>query len=66
MTDIPLIAVIDDDPSMRAAIANLLRALDYAVEVHGSVEAFLHSARPKRAWCVITDVRMPYLSGLAL
>lgn len=51
---------------MRAAIANLLRALDYAVEVHGSAEAFLHSARPKRAWCVITDVRMPYLSGLAL
>ena len=64
MTETPVITVIDDDPSVRAAIHNLLRSLGYAVEVYDSAESFMKSANP--TWCVIADVRMPGITGIEL
>ena len=64
MTETPVISVIDDDPSVRVAIYNLLRSLGYSVETHASAESFMQSARP--TWCVIADVRMPGIGGIEL
>ncbi len=61
MTTIPVIAVVDDDASIRTAIYNLLRSLGYIVHVYPSAEAFLQSPQLHNTWCVIADVRMPFV-----
>ncbi len=66
MTTVPVISVIDDDESIRAAIYNLLRSLGYIVHVFPSAEAFLESPQLLNTWCVIADIRMPGMSGIEL
>ena len=63
---LPLIAVVDDDESMRATTADLLEAAGFAAEAFPSGEAFLGSGRLQDVACLITDMRMPGMSGLAL
>ena len=61
--------VIDDDDAVRRAIALLLRAADLDVVVHASALAFLDALAAGREMpigCVLTDVRMPEMDGLAL
>lgn len=62
----PVITIIDDDESVRAAIMSLMRALGFATEAYPCAEDFLQSRRPQRAACLIADVRMPGMSGLEL
>jgi FixJ family two-component response regulator len=62
----PVISVIDDDASVRAATGNLVRSLGYTVHVFASAEAFLQSQRLNETACVVTDIRMPVMSGLEL
>lgn len=66
MNAVPVISVIDDDASIRAGINNLLRSLGYIVHLFPSAEAFLQSAQLTNTWCVISDVRMPAMSGVEL
>jgi FixJ family two-component response regulator len=61
-----LVFVIDDDPSMRAAIERLAGAVGLSVATYGSGEEFLANSLPDVSGCVVTDVRMPGLSGLEL
>ena len=61
-----LVFVIDDDPSMRAAIERLAGAVGLSVATYSSGEEFLASPLPDVSGCVVTDVRMPGLSGLEL
>jgi len=61
-----LVFVIDDDPSMRAAIERLASAVGLSVATYSSGEEFLASSLPDVSGCVVTDVRMPGLSGLEL
>jgi FixJ family two-component response regulator len=63
---IPVISIIDDDPSVRVATCNLLRSLGYAVHVFASAEAFLRSPEIGETSCIITDVRMPEMSGIEM
>ena len=58
--------MIDDDSSMRAAIKRLAGAVGLTVQTFSSGEEFLGSEIPDVAGCVVTDVRMPGLSGLEL
>ena len=58
--------VIDDDDAVRDALASLLRAEEYDVEVFPSGSAFLKSAPAPCKGCVTTDVRMPGLDGVEL
>jgi FixJ family two-component response regulator len=60
----PVISIIDDDPSVRAAMYNLLRSFGYAVHTFESAKAFLHSPQLTETSCAIVDVRMPVMSGL--
>ncbi len=62
----PLIVVVDDDASIRLATDSLLRSRGYAVDSYPSAEEFLKSGRIQTASCVITDVRMPIMSGVQL
>jgi FixJ family two-component response regulator len=55
------LAIIDDDESVRRALARLLRSLGHDVRVFGSAEEF--EARTMAVDCLILDVRMPGLSG---
>jgi FixJ family two-component response regulator len=58
--------VIDDDPSMRTAIKRLAGAVGLTVQTFPSGQEFLQSNLPDVPGCVVTDVRMPGLSGLEL
>ena len=60
----PLVFVIDDDASVRAAVADLLRSVGLGVEAFGSTEEFLQSERRDAAGCIVLDVRLPGPSGL--
>lgn len=66
MSNSKVISIIDDDGSVRAATANLVRSLGYVVNTFASAEDFLRSPRLHDTSCVITDVRMPVMSGLDL
>jgi FixJ family two-component response regulator len=61
-----VISIIDDDDSVRAATRNLVRSLGYVVHTFASAEDFLRSPYLNDTSCVITDVKMPEMSGLDL
>lgn len=59
--------VIDDDPSMRRALERKLAGAGYRVEPFASAQDYLDRAPPPAgAACIVSDVRMPGLSGLDL
>jgi FixJ family two-component response regulator len=66
MSENPLIAVVDDDASMRGALRNLLRSVGFRAAVFASAEEFLQAGQLQDMACVIVDVRMPRMSGLEL
>jgi len=63
-TDQPIVFVVDDDASMRQALARLLQSVQLRVEVFASPQEFLQSERPDVSSCLVLDVRLPGLSGL--
>ena len=66
MSTVSVIAVIDDDASVRVATDNLLSSHGYLVDTFVSAEEFLQSARSNDSSCVIADVQMSAMSGLDL
>ena len=60
------IAVVDDDPSVRKALARLLSVFGYRVELFASAEAFLDAAPGSKAMCLLVDIRLGAMSGLDL
>lgn len=61
-----VVHVIDDDEALRESLAFLLRAAQIEVRTYASAVAFLEALPDARASCVITDVRMPGMSGIDL
>ena len=66
MSSPPVISIVDDDGSVRAATYNLVRSLGYIVHAFASAEEFLRSPHLNDTSCVIADVQMPAMSGLDL
>ena len=62
----PLIAVVDDDQSVREALENLISSVGFEVKLFASAEDFLDSDTPLQTDCAILDVRLPGISGLEL
>ena len=62
----PLIAVVDDDQSVREALENLISSVGFEVKVFASAEDYLDSDTPSQTDCAILDVRLPQISGLEL
>jgi len=58
-----LVAVIDDDHSVRESSQSLIRSAGFAVRVFDSAEQFLNSPYLRKAACLVLDVRMPGMSG---
>jgi FixJ family two-component response regulator len=61
-----LVAIVDDDASVRRSARRLIRSLGYRAEAFGSAEEFLDSGQAKTTACLILDVRMPRIDGLEL
>ena len=59
----PLIAVVDDEESVRLALGRMLRASGYEVTIYRSGEEFLESLQVSRPDCVVLDFQMPGLTG---
>jgi two-component system response regulator FixJ len=61
-----VVHVIDDEAAVRDALAELLEADGLVAHVHASAQAFLDNISSLDRGCVVTDVRMPRMSGLEL
>jgi FixJ family two-component response regulator len=59
-----IVIVIDDDVSVREAVADLLRSVSLEVETFGSAREFLQGEIPDSPGCIVLDVRLPGESGL--
>jgi len=62
--DQPIVFVVDDDASMRQALARLIQSVQLRVEVFASPQEFLQSERANAPSCLVLDVRLPGSSGL--
>jgi FixJ family two-component response regulator len=62
----PLVAVVDDDISVRESLESLIRSVGMAVKVFASAEEFLNANGQNKPDCLILDVRMPGMSGVEL
>jgi FixJ family two-component response regulator len=61
-----LVAIVDDDDSMRGALQGLLKAIGLPARAFASAEEFLKSGQQHETACLIADIRMPGMSGLEL
>src|SRR3546814_17672986 len=61
-----LISIIDDDESAREAVVGLVRALGFTATEFQSAAEFLKSSHLLQPACLIADMRMPGMTGLAL
>ena len=64
---VPIIAVVDDDQSVRESLAALAESVGYQAVLFASAEEFLQSVDPRDSLaCLILDVRLPGMSGVEL
>jgi FixJ family two-component response regulator len=61
-----LIAIVDDDRSVQSALKDLMESAGLSARCFGSAEEFLESDERNQAACLVTDIRMPGMSGLDL
>jgi DNA-binding response OmpR family regulator len=61
-----VVLVVEDDDSIRHAIERLLRANGFKTMAHASAEALLEAGAVPDAVCVISDIKLPAMSGLEL
>jgi FixJ family two-component response regulator len=62
----PLVAVVDDDLSVRESLESLIRSAGLDVRLSASAEDFLTSSQSRKADCLVFDVRLPGMSGIEL
>ena len=59
-------AIVDDDDLMRSALQGMLKSVGLSSQAFASAEEFLTSGQQRHTACLITDIRMPGMSGLEL
>lgn len=59
-----IVFVIDDDPSVRAAIQGMLKSVGLRSETFATPQEFLRTTQPDAPSCLILDVRLPGMNGL--
>jgi FixJ family two-component response regulator len=65
-SELPLVAVVDDDESVRESLPDLLREFGFATHSFSSAEEFLTSDSLVQTGCLILDVAMPGMTGFDL
>jgi FixJ family two-component response regulator len=66
MTEVkPIVFVVDDDPSMRRALESLLRSVGHEVRLFSTAPELMQAVSTEAAGCLVLDVRLPGMSGLA-
>ena len=66
MPNEPVVHVIDDDEAIRESLAFLLESAQLDVKTYESANAFLETLSREAHGCVVTDIRMPGVSGIEL
>ena len=66
MLTVPMISIVDDDQSVREATMDLFRAMGFTAEAFACAEDFLASELRDNTSCLLSDMRMPGMSGLEL
>ncbi|MBI3825853.1 MAG: response regulator [Candidatus Rokubacteria bacterium] len=66
MNDVPVIAIVDDDASVRRSLHRVVESAGYLVETFGSAREFLEWLPRGRAACLVLDVHMNEISGFDL
>lgn len=66
LSKLPLVAIIDDDESVRVTTDSLIRSFGYVVHTFASAEEFLRSDRLNDFACIMADVQMSGMSGVQL
>lgn len=62
----PIVHIVDDDEAVRQSLAFMLSSAGFPVRVYESAVVFLDALDPSQCGCLITDVRMPDITGLEL
>jgi FixJ family two-component response regulator len=65
-TKTKLVVIVDDDELMRSALQGMLKSVGLPSQAFASAEEFLESGNQLQTACLITDIRMPGMSGLEL
>jgi FixJ family two-component response regulator len=60
------VAIVDDEPSVRTALARLLSASLFDTKTYATAREFIDSTREFRPECLVVDIHMPEFSGLDL
>ena len=63
---VPIVFVVDDEPTVCASVKRLVRSVGIDVQTYSSAQEFLRGKRPDVPGCLVLDVRLPDLSGLDL
>ena len=66
MSSEPTVFVVDDDSEVRDTLQWLVESVGLNIETFASAQEFLNAYDPKRPGCLVTDVRMPGMSGIEL
>jgi FixJ family two-component response regulator len=60
------VAIVDDDEAVRVALEGLLKSAGLTARAFESAEEFINSGQQRQTACLISDIRMPGMSGLEL
>jgi FixJ family two-component response regulator len=66
LAELSLIAIVDDDESVRMATESIVRSLGQETRTFPSAESFLQSSLVLETSCLILDVQMPKMNGIQL
>ena len=61
-----VVAIIDDDDSIRAATSRLVRSLGWEARIYASAQVFLDTGAVAGVHCILSDVQMPKMNGLEM
>lgn len=62
----PCVMIIDDDESVREALQFLMKSVSMLAKTYSSAIEFIDEFNPKQRGCIVSDIRMPGMSGLAM
>lgn len=62
----PTVTLVDDDPSMLKTMCRTVKSMGWSVRAYGSAQEFLDEVDPALHGCIVLDIRLPGMSGLAI